>query len=256
VACELYNRSLGQAFWVNEDGGLHLSGWRRRLPAGDLALVFQTDSLAWNYDNFEGLYPSDSFKVRGFTVRNRNAGLGLPLVGLTRKSPESPNGGALPITALLEFTGNFKDYQQGKSQAFLRLYSALDSSEVRINDRLVPLQTDITTPLAYKLNDARIWTLGERGFLTGAESPVRVLLIQPYEPGQIPVVFVHGTASSPVWWAEMVNTLRADPEIRKKFQFWFYHYNSSKIVALSAAELRESMIAMVNRLDPGKKTLK
>jgi pimeloyl-ACP methyl ester carboxylesterase len=63
-------------------------------------------------------------------------------------------------------------------------------------------------------------------------------------------VFVHGTASSPVWWAEMLNSLRADTRIRKKFQFWFYQYNSSNMVALSAAELRETLAAMVNQLDP------
>ncbi len=85
----------------------------------------------------------------------------------------------------------------------LRCGSTIDS---------VPLETDITTPLAYRLNDAALWNLGERRFITGGDIPVHVLLIQPYEPGRIPVVFVHGTASSPVWWAEMINSLRADPE--------------------------------------------
>jgi pimeloyl-ACP methyl ester carboxylesterase len=77
-----------------------------------------------------------------------------------------------------------------------------------------------------------------------------MILIQPYEPGRIPVVFVHGTASSPVWWAEMLNTLRADPVIRKRFQFWFFQYNSSRMVMLSAAELRDTLTDMVNKLDP------
>jgi pimeloyl-ACP methyl ester carboxylesterase len=77
-----------------------------------------------------------------------------------------------------------------------------------------------------------------------------MILIQPYEPGRIPVVFVHGTASSPVWWAEMLNTLRADPIIRKRFQFWFFQYNSSQMILLSAAELRDTLTNMVKQLDP------
>lgn len=249
-ACELYNRSLWLAFPTREDGSLNLSGGVRHLPGGDLPVTVKTDTLAWNYENFEGLFPSDSYAVRGFSVRNRTAGLGMPLVGLTRKSPESPNGGALPISAFLRVAGNFGEYQQGKSQGVLEIYSALDDFEVQVNNRSVPLETDITTPLAYKLNDARLWRIGEKRFLTGAKIPVRVLLIQPYEPGRIPVVFVHGTASSPVWWAEMLNSLRADPQIRSKFQFWFYQYNSSNMVMLSAAELREALVAMVNQLDP------
>jgi len=249
-ACELYNRSLWLAFPTKDDGSLNFSGGVRHLPGGDLSLVVKTDTLAWNFENFEGLFPSDSYAVRGFIVRNRTAGLGMPLVGLTRKSPESPSGGALPISAFLRVAGDFGDYLQGKSQAVLEFYSALDDFEVRVNDRSVPLETDITTPLAYKLNDATLWRVGEKRFLTGAEIPVRVLLIQPYEPGRIPVVFVHGTASSPVWWAEMLNSLRADPQIRSKFQFWFYQYNSSNMVMLSAAELREALVAMIKQLDP------
>ena len=250
TACDFYNRSLWQAFPSAEDNGLILSGGDRNLPAGKLPLQIRTDSLAWEFENFEGFFPADAYAIRGFTVRNRTPGLGLPLIGLTRKSTESPNGGALPLTAVLRLSGSVQDYQQGRSQAILELYSALDDAEVEINGRTVPLETDITTPLAYKLDEAKAWNVGVRRFLTGGGVPVRVLLIQPYEPGRIPVVFVHGTASSPVWWAEMLNSLRADPQIRKHFQFWFYQYNSSNLVALSAAELRESLVGMVDRLDP------
>ena len=249
-ACDLYNRGLWQAFPSTGDSGLVLAEGDRNLPAGKLSLQVNTESLAWEFENFEGFYPVDAYAIRGFTVRNRTPGLGLPLIGLTRKSPESPNGGALPLTAVLRLSGNLQDYQQGKSRAMLELHSALDEAVVQINGRTVPLETDITTPLAYKLDEARMWNVGVRRFLTGAGVPVKVLLIQPYEPGRIPVVFVHGTASSPVWWAEMLNSLRADPQIRKRFQFWFYQYNSSNLIALSAAELRESLTDMVNQLDP------
>jgi pimeloyl-ACP methyl ester carboxylesterase len=249
-ACELYNRALWQAFPVYENNSLVFSGGTRHLPVGDLTLSLKTDTLSWQYDNFEGLFPADSYAVHGFTVRNRNPGMGLPLVGVTRKTIQSPYGGALPITAFLRMTGSLKDYQQGKSQAILELYSALDSAEVRVKERIVPLETDTTTPFAYRLNDAGVWSLGERRFLFGGEVPVHVLLIQPYERGRIPLVFVHGTASSPVWWAEMVNSLRADPELRKRYQIWFYQYNSNNMVTLSAAGLRESISGMINKLDP------
>ena len=250
VACELYNRSLWQAFPTNKDGSLILSGGTRKLTGSPLSLEIKADDLYWDYDRFQGFFPSDSFDVRGFTVRNRSEGLGMPLVGMLHESPESPNGGAMSITALLRLPGSFRDYLEGDQQAVLELYSTLDTAEIRVNDRVVPLETDITTPLAYRLNNSSLWTIGERRFLTGAEVPLRLLLIQPYEQGRIPVVFVHGTASSPVWWAEMVNSLRADPEVRKQFQFWFYQYNSSNLITLSAAELREGLTAMVDQLDP------
>jgi pimeloyl-ACP methyl ester carboxylesterase len=121
---------------------------------------------------------------------------------------------------------------------------------VQVNSRTVPLETDSTAPLAYRLNDSAIWSMGLKRFLSGGAIANNMILIQPYEPGRIPVVFVHGTASSPVWWAEMLNTLRADPVIRKRFQFWFYQYNSSRMVVLSAADLRDTLTTMVKKLDP------
>jgi triacylglycerol esterase/lipase EstA (alpha/beta hydrolase family) len=77
-----------------------------------------------------------------------------------------------------------------------------------------------------------------------------MLLVQPYQPGRIPVVLVHGTVSSPVAWAEMVNTLRNDPVLRKRYQFWFYEYTSNAPIVSSAAILRETLTKMVERLDP------
>ena len=72
----------------------------------------------------------------------------------------------------------------------------------------------------------------------------------PYRPGLIPVVFVHGTASSIVRWMELYNRLLADPEIRSRFQFWFFQYDSGNPIALSALNLREALVAAVARLDP------
>ena len=72
----------------------------------------------------------------------------------------------------------------------------------------------------------------------------------PYRPGLVPVVFVHGTASSIVRWAEMYNRLAADPEIRSRYQFWFFQYDSGNPVALSALRLREALTGAVARLDP------
>jgi pimeloyl-ACP methyl ester carboxylesterase len=250
VACDLYNSSLLQAFPISSNGSLIFSSGTRTLPGGALTLTVNTETLSLPYATFAEFFAADSFAVRGFAVRNRNAGMGLPLVGMLRTSTAAPNGGALPLTAFLRLSGTFSDYQQGSAQASLELFSALDTAETQLNGQSVPLETDITAPLAYRLNDAKLWTIGERRFLTGAEISQRVLFIQPYEPGRIPVIFVHGTASSPIWWAEMVNSLRADPTIRNRFQFWFYQYNSSNIIMLSAAELREAIAVMIDQLDP------
>ncbi len=249
-ACDLYNRALWRAFPQKRDGGLEFRSGPRKLPVGELNITLKPETLAWKLDNIESFLPADSFDIHGLTVRNRSPGLGLPLIALTPKSPESPNGGALPVTAFLRVPGGVKELASGTDSATLEFYSAYDDTEVKVNDRSVPLETDSTAPLAYRLDNKKIWRAGVSRFLSAAHISNPLILIQPYEPGRIPVVFVHGTASSPVWWAEMLNTLRADPVIRKRYQFWFFQYNSNNLVLLSAVQLRETLSGLVAQLDP------
>jgi len=217
---------------------------------GELTIIPNVGTLNWKFDQFSKFLPADNYEVFGFTVRNRTPGLGLPLIAVLKQSLDAPNGGALPITAFFRINGGLRELGSGKATATLELHSAYDDAEVKVNGRTVPLETDSTAPLAYRLNDSAIWSLGLKRFLGGGGIANPMILIQPYEPGRIPVVFVHGTASSPVWWAEMLNTLRADPIIRKRFQFWFFQYNSSQMILLSAAELRDTLTNMVKQLDP------
>ncbi len=249
-ACDLYNRSLWQAFSAKKGESVVVVSGKRRLPVGDITLEVKTDNLAWKLEDILGFFPADAYQVRGFSVRNRTPGLGLPLVAITTVTNESPNGGALPITAFLRLPKGIKEFHGNTTTASLELYSAYDSAEVQVNGKTVPLETDSTAPLAYRLNNSDQWNIGVLRFLTGDTVKKKMIFLQPYEPSRIPVVFVHGTASSPVWWAEMINTLRADPDIRQRFQFWFYQYNSSNMVVLSAADLRDTLTEMVDKLDP------
>jgi pimeloyl-ACP methyl ester carboxylesterase len=72
----------------------------------------------------------------------------------------------------------------------------------------------------------------------------------PYRPGKIPVVLVHGTASSPARWAELFNELLIDPRIAKRYQFWLFMYNTGNPIVYSGALLREGLLRTVQQLDP------
>jgi pimeloyl-ACP methyl ester carboxylesterase len=250
-ACNLYNSALGRGFPVDGNGSLIFGERVHHLPTGDLTVIPSTaTNFTWKIDDFRSLLPADNFAVFGLTVRNRNSGLGVPLIAVLKQSPDSPTGVTLPVTVFLRITGGLTELGSGKATATLEFYSAFDDTSVQINDRTVPLETDSTAPLAYLLNDSALWRAGLRRFLGGDTITRNLILIQPYEPERIPVVFVHGTASSPVWWAEMLNTLRADPVIRARFQFWFFRYNSSRMTMLSAADLRDTLTDMVHQHDP------
>ena len=92
---------------------------------------------------------------------------------------------------------------------------------------------------------------GFLGRLSGfAKTRPPLVSTTPYRPGLIPVVFVHGTASSIVRWVEIYNRLQDDPDIRSRYQFWFFQYDSGNPIALSALLLRDSLTNAVEKLDP------
>ena len=72
----------------------------------------------------------------------------------------------------------------------------------------------------------------------------------PYRPGRVPVVLVHGTASSPARWADLVNELQADPRIAPRVQLWLFTYNTGLPVLYSAGLFREMLTKTVAELDP------
>ena len=251
-ACDFYNRALGKGLATGEGGQLELRSAVRELPIGRMTLSVKADTLSWPIDGFETFLLADDYSVHGLTVRNRTPGLGVPLIAVLRSEPGSPPMLPVPITVVLRFSGKKAgDLAHSTARATLELYSAYEETSVQVDGRSVPLETDSTAPLAYGLSDSSLWRAGPRRFL-GLEKPVTpgLTLFKPYQRGCIPVVFVHGTASSPVWWAEMLNTLRTDPVLRMRCQFWFFRYNSSSPIVVSASALRKALSDMLGKLDP------
>ena len=103
--------------------------------------------------------------------------------------------------------------------------------------RKLPLELEPTATLAYMLEGAPVWDTEFAGFLSPAQRRSfgdGLGMLNPYRPGRIPVVLIHGTASSPARWAEMVNELQNDPVLRERVQFWLFTYNTSHPILLSA----------------------
>ena len=104
---------------------------------------------------------------------------------------------------------------------------------------------------AYVLNQSFVWQVERLQVFPPVDDYGARFLVAALSARRVPVVFVHGTFSSPVWWAEMVTTLNADPVLRARYQIWQFLYRSSSPVAISAAELRQELSATIQKLDPG-----
>ncbi len=251
VAADIYNWGLGQGLTVNTNALVEINGGQRQTPPGPVAVEFTQPGFPWSLDLVKGFYSADEYIVRGLSTRNRDSGLGAPLVAVTAKFGKFQEQLRVPATVFLRVSGDARDWSAGRLTATLELYSAFDARDIHVNGLTVPLQTDTTAPIAQGLNNKSIWNLGvDQFFSSGLRAKTGIRRMQPYTPGRIPVVFVHGTASSPVWWAEMWNTLRADPLIRERYQFWMFNYASGNPITYTAGILRNDLMDQVKALDP------
>ena len=252
TAWDLYNFALWRGMQTGNGGGLNLTPAVRKLPVGTLAITVDLTKYPWKLEEFDQFEAVDKYVIRGISFRNRSKGVGSALIGVKKVSQETPFPQTVPTTIFLRINANLAELTAGTATASLEFYSAYDDNLLEVKDRHPPLETDTTTPVAYALETSKLWDLGLGAFLgTEFESiPNGLYLTQPYRPGRIPVVFVHGTFSNPAWWAEMLNTLRGDSILQQKFQFWAFLYNSSAPSVVSAADLRDALRNKVAQLDP------
>jgi pimeloyl-ACP methyl ester carboxylesterase len=253
AACDLYNYGLGLGLLAdqNTNGAVALQSGLRRLPVGQIQLQLRQSDLPARLAQFEQILLADQFRVRGLSVRNRTPGVGAPLICVGPFEREFGLRRCAPATVLLRGPRSLAAPGSEPGVGALELYSDFSDSTVSIGQARVPLELDLTTYRAYTLRQSRVWQLGNLGFLAPAEQiRSQLMLNQPFDPRCIPVVFVHGTFSSPVTWAEMANTLTADPVLRQHYQVWSFVYGSGNPLVRSIADLREALTAEVQRLDP------
>jgi pimeloyl-ACP methyl ester carboxylesterase len=108
----------------------------------------------------------------------------------------------------------------------------------------------LTAPAAAYTKVNELWA-GFVNMIRGekTESKSGLYLLEPYDPNRIPVVFVHGLLSSGFTWLNVTNAVRADPEIRKRYQVWVFFYPTGNPILYSALRLREDLALAQKKYD-------
>jgi hypothetical protein len=259
VAADLYNRGVTEG--LREGDYVELRGGPRPLPFGTLHI--HTDPAQFRWDRYQLVRFSSvaELEVRGLANRYRRPGVGAPLAAWTEAVyPEFervawlrvPPNLKVPVTALLRFESPREGAEAAKFRGRIELFSEDIADQVEIEGRSVPLEYEPSAALAYSLDRSEVWKAELAGYRSGSyRSDLDGLwAMHPYRRGRIPVVFVHGTASSPGRWASMLNELQADAVIGDRYQYWLFFYNTGNPILYSANRLRESLRGAVQELDP------
>lgn len=261
-ACDLYNHSLERALrLISRHGGLH-AGAHHQCNAGSqsIELSIHPQNPTWRGHEFDRFEFVSDYDVEGLSNHYQTFGLGVPLIAVRKAGSEEsavekhyPPGLSVPMTAFLHLSPR-EPGAGGPRRAVLALHDPSLKEHVAVDGRRIPLESNLSTPLAYFLDN-----LGHSDLLlaTGgllwpeeAESSSGLYMLQPYQPDKIPVIMIHGLWSSPITWVQMFNDLFSDPAIRSRCQFWFYFYPTGKPPETSAADLRRQLAELRHHLDP------
>jgi pimeloyl-ACP methyl ester carboxylesterase len=196
----------------------------------------------------ERVVPADRIKLgsRLFTSRSTVEGIGAPVVAIAptessaRRARFEPEHLYAAETAAITFQGH---------RAQIELFDRLSTDRISIDGHSYPLAADFSAPLGLGMMRERPNRIGAAAFLLPDKYRTRARLVrlQPFDAKRTPVIFVHGLASGPLFWTPLINKLVADPDIRRRYQFWVFWYPTGYPFPYSAVQLREE-------LDNAKKT--
>ncbi len=93
---------------------------------------------------------------------------------------------------------------------------------------------------------------GVLGFLDPglAERGDGLRFLEPYQPGKIPVIFIHGLLSDPTTWLDVANDLRSHAWFNENYQIWAFSYATGRPFVTAAMLLRNQSREAVAILDP------
>jgi pimeloyl-ACP methyl ester carboxylesterase len=260
---EVYQQSLvglietGQRYGRLDPRGRLLiaagGGWR--------VVPINYHGFAWKPSDFCELILADDRSHSGLGVVYRSPGLGAALVAVRHASCDEPFhqvNQPFAVTAVLRSTPSLEAAVSGDgfpasaedSGGVLEFYNPYLFDSARFGTAIVTLNRDLSAPMAYAVEHASRNYL--EGFLDPRDADVKPKLWcwEPYQPGKIPLVLIHGLYSDPSSWADLVNGLCAQPEFYRQYQIWFYGYPTGGAVLDSAAKLREQMEVARELFDP------
>lgn len=263
-AADIYNQALTQAAKESEGAYAIPMGGKFKLPFGEITVEFNEADRTWAGFRLKDFIPAADLEVRGLRNRYRTPGIGAALAAsieplesaASKQNVYIPPNLKIPVTAFLRLNDPRGALKSGQLSGKLEFYTPGSARSLKIEGVDVPIEYETTSALALSLEGSPVWDFEIAGFRSG-DFTVRgqqltegLFMLHPHRAGRMPLVLVHGTASSPARWAELVNELENDPQFWARYEIWLFMYNTGNPIAYSAMLLRDALTRAVADLDP------
>lgn len=263
IALESYNESLRKCMktatvFGRLDPRSHLMV---RSPAGMVAVPVSHRGFVWSSDDFDELRdPTDLERDPGLERAHVRVGIGTPQVVLRQKRGDVSDAFLMvnhPFAATAVVHPDLGAWMGPRvGQVPGDRLEFLDPKRVRsveASGRILPMAADldVLVSMMREISGGNRFSIGG---LLRPESALRVAnlyMVEPYQRGKIPLVLVHGLASSPLTWGDVLGDLAQDRALLERYQVWLFAYPTGLGFARNAAILRGSLDQIVPTMDPG-----
>lgn len=242
-----------------------VAGWELHVDMRNARLPGSTVVLA-------ELLPASSLSFRGLRSLYRRDGFGAELVAVMPDEPltSAPTRDGRPaakrnqqplpwsempapsMTVLLHPDGDDLDSVLHTRTVRLTVHDPYVESAIMLRGQRVPLAANFTAGYGLWLARAKFNKQSLRSLLGregGIDRP-HVYLMQPYDPNRRIIVMLHGLASSPEAWVELVNEILGDEALRQHYQIWQVYYPTNMPIALNHAMIRRALGDTLAHFDP------
>jgi len=234
-----YNAAVSKLF---DQLRCHTDTWEAR-AASLCTRIAPPDLEQTDPSSVDALFPSSRVNIHPLKCRRTTSGVGVALVGWKKTSPLGskrekfllPNGLPHNITAVLAF-----DSTGAPEWRFVKRWKQED---LQIGSTIHPLAADWSAPNAFYWKMCEIDKLRIQNMILPERftDETGIYFVTQYDPEKIPIVFVHGLASTPDEFKNMINDLAPEPWFRQKYQIWLYNYPTGNPWLFSGVKFRESM---------------
>ena len=222
IAWDVHNHAVRRCLQLVRSGvAPGQSDWPGHFAAAGILITSTVPE--WTSLGFDALQTIDESAATRRAPNSQRAGLGVPLIAhrwlteaeLINWKPFGPREAIFAATAVIQPSGSLLSWRSHPVE--LVLHEPLHEETVSLGGAFIPLAASLLPPLARRLGQKPMRNYEYRGVFDpdSYAAHAGVYVLDPYQPGKIPVVLVQGLWSSPSAWVSMLNALRTDPVLRQ-----------------------------------------
>jgi pimeloyl-ACP methyl ester carboxylesterase len=214
---------------------IHIGNVRVQLPRGQVVPKELIPASRLAFDGIRNTYRRDGFGAAFVAVAAAPERADAPV---TLNEPRF-----VAATVVLRFPGATLDEVLQGPDAMLDVYDPYRDETVDLGGRTVPLTANFTAPYALWLARSQFGREAGRALFSNAAalSQPRIYAMQPYDPQRRTIVMIHGLASSPEGWVNLVNEIMGEETLRRRYQVWQVFYPTNLPIPENVRNIRAAL---------------